>query len=61
MNKKAYTSPAMVSVALNVTSHLMEISSKGQKVQLDGDKSGDVSGAATKGSGSWGVWDDNDD
>ena len=61
MEKKAYISPVMVSVALNVEHHLMEISNEGKKVKFDSDKSGDVGSAATKGSGSWGVWDDNDD
>ena len=58
MEKKAYISPAMVSVVLNMTSHLMDAS--GPKV--NGEKSAEQEkGMDTKTSGSWNVWSSDDE
>lgn len=57
MEKKAYISPAMVSVALNVTSHLMDASDlKKSSTSAEQEK-----GMDTKSSGSWNVWSSDDE
>ena len=56
MEKKAYISPAMVSVALNVTSHLMDVSGPTRS----GKSAVQDNGMDTKSSGSWNVWGDED-
>ena len=59
MEKKAYISPTLISVALNVTSHLMDASrgpivDSSQKAINDGD-------IDTKGSSDWGdIWSNDD-
>lgn len=56
MEKKAYISPAMVSVALNVENMLAE---SGPKVTEDkADKTREMD---TKSSGSWNVWSSDDE
>lgn len=56
MEKKAYISPAMVSVALNVENMLAE---SGPRVSED--KAEKTGGMDTKSSGSWNVWSDDDE
>lgn len=57
MEKKAYISPAMVSVALNVENMLAE---SGPKVDSSekAEKGGTID---TKSSGSWNVWNSDDE
>lgn len=56
MEKKAYISPAMISVALNVENMLAE---SGPKVSEDkADKNREMD---TKSSGSWNVWSSDDE
>ena len=56
MEKKAYISPAMVSVALNMTSHLMDASNP--KVSEDKAEKGVME---SKSSGSWNLWGSDDE
>lgn len=56
MEKKAYISPAMISVALNVEQMIAESGPKtSEKSAVQGN------GMDTKSSGSWNVWSDDDD
>ena len=61
MDKKAYISPAMVSVALNMSECILDVSGKGTLGKGDTTKQSSITEGDTKASGSWGVWDDNDE
>ena len=56
MEKKAYISPAMVSVALNVENMLAESGPKVSEEKADKTREMD-----TKSSGSWNVWSSDDE
>ena len=57
MEKKAYISPAMVSVAMNVEHHLMDASD----LKKNSSSAEEKKGMDSKSSGSWDVWSSDDE
>lgn len=61
MEKKAYISPAMVSVALNMSESILDVSGKDTLGQGDSTQKSGISEGDTKSSGSWNVWSSDDE
>lgn len=57
MEKKAYISPAMVSVAMNVEHHLMDASD----LKKSSSSAEQEKGMDSKSSGSWNLWGSDDE